>query len=154
MVLKHDLLLIERKSLFRIILGIIFLMLSLAWLVIKETNEQIVRPFDWLFLGVFLINGIVHLIEGSGYSLSRLFGKAFILIDIERIVIKTGVFAKAQNISWQDIKSITHKPVRCQIVRNDGTLITLNLSKLNYSLVKDIKSTINDIANEKGLKVS
>ena len=154
MELKRDLFVIQKKSVFRIILGIIFLMLSLAWLVNRETNDQIIRPFDWLFLGVFVMNGVVHSIEGLGFSLARLFGKAFILIDHERIVIKTGVFAKEQNVSWQVIKSIAHKPVRCQIARNNGSSVILNLSKLDYSLIKEIKSSINNIAIGKGLEVS
>lgn len=154
MELKRDLLKIEKKSVFKIIVGMLFFVISIAWIVDKNINDQIIRPFDWLLLGIFVLNGVVHSIEGFGFSLARLFGKAFILIDNERIVIKTGVFAKEQNVSWQDIKSIANNPIRCQIARNDGTSVTLKLSKLDYSLIKDIKSTIIVFAKEKGLEVS
>lgn len=97
------------------------------------------------------MNGIIHTVEGFGFSLARLFGKAFILVDNEKIAIKIGVLAKEQNISWMDIKSISYKPIRFKVAKNDNTSFTFNLSKLDYSLIKEIKSTINAIAKEKGL---
>ncbi len=151
MELKRDLLKIEKKSIFRIILGLLFIVISIIWIADKGINKQAIRPFDWAFFGVFLLNGIVHSIEGFGFSFARLFGRAFIKIDQEKIVIKTGIFAKEQSVAWQDIKSISNKPVRFQITRNDGTLLTLNLSRLDYLLLKEIKSTIENIANQNGI---
>lgn len=154
MELKRDLLKIEKKSVFRIILGLLFLVISIIWIAEKEINLQMIRPFDWVFFGIFLLNGVVHSVEGFGFSLARLFGSAFVLVDDAKIAIKTSVFAKEQNIAWQEIKSISSKPVRYQITRNDGTLITLNLSKFDYLLIKDIKATVESIAIDKGVQYS
>jgi hypothetical protein len=154
MELKRDLLVIQKKSVFRISMGILFIVISIVWIVDLMIESKTDRLFDWLYFGLFFLNGIVFSIEGFGFSVSRLLGKAFIMIDNERIVLKPGVLVKEQNILWQDINSISNRPVRCQIARIDGTTVTLNLSKLDYSLVKEIKSTINEIANEKGLEVS
>ena len=154
MELKRDLLVIQQKSVFRISMGILFFIISIAWIVDLAISGNSKSPFDWFFFVIFVLNGLVHSIEGFGFSLARLFGKAFILIDNERIAIKTGVLAREQSISWVDIKSISYKPIRFKVARKDDTSMTFNLSKLDYSLVKDIKNTINVIADEKGLLIS
>jgi hypothetical protein len=154
MELKRDLLVVQKKSVFRIIMGILFFVISIVWVIDLVINSKTSRPFDWLFFGVFVMNGLIHSIEGFGFSLARLFGKAFILIDTDRIAIKTGVLAKEQSVYWKDIKSLSYKPIRFKIVRNDNTSMTFNLSKLDYLLIKDMKISINEIANEKGLEVT
>lgn len=154
MELKRDLLVIQKKSVFRIIMGILFFIISITWIVDLVISGKNNRPFDWIFFLIFVLNGLVHSIEGFGFSFTRLFGKAFILIDNERIAIKTGVLTREQSISWMDIKSISYKPIRFKVTRQDDTLLAFNLSKLDYSLVKDIKNSINEIANEKGLLIS
>jgi len=154
MELKRDLLVIEKKSITRIVFGILFFAISIVWIIDKKVTGQIISSFDWLLFVIFLLNGIVHTVEGFGFSLARLFGKAFILIDNEKIGIKKEVLSKEQNISWTDIKAISYKPIRFKVVKNDNTSFTFNLSKLDYSLIKEIKSTINEIAKEKGLHIS
>lgn len=154
MELKRDLLIIQKKSVFRITMGILFFVISIAWIVDKEVNGQIISLLDGLFLGIFVMNGLVHSIEGFGFSLARLFGEAYIQIDSERIAVKTGVLKKEQNICWKDIKSISYKPIRFKVAKNDDTSMAFNLSKLDYSLIKEIKRAIIEIANEKGLEVS
>jgi predicted permease len=151
MELNKDLLKKEKKSVFRIILGILFFVFSIGWIVDRIINNQIIRPFDWFYFGIFALNGIVNSIEGFGFSLAKLFGKAFILIDMERIAIKTGVFDKEQNVFWNDMESIESKLNRFQVLKTDGTAHTIDFSKLDYALVQSIKATISGIANEKGL---
>jgi len=150
---KRDLLIIQKKSVFRILIGILFFAISIAWIVDKEYNKQIISLLDGLLLGIFVLNGFVHSIEGFGFPLARLLGKAYIQIDSERIAVKTGVLTKEQSVSWQDIKSISYKPIRYKVVKNDDTSMAFDLSKLDYSLIKEIKSAIVEIANKKGLEV-
>lgn len=154
MELKRDLLIIQKKSVFRIIIGILFFVISIAWIVDKEVIGQVISLLDGLLLGIFVMNGFVHSIEGFGFPLTRLFGKAYIQIDSKRIAVKTGVLTKEQSVSWQDIKSISYKPIRFKVVKNDDTTMVFNLSKLDYTLIKEIKSAVIEIANEKGLEVS
>lgn len=154
MELKRDLLIIQKRSVFRIIMGILLFIISIAWIVEKEVNEHVISLLDWLVFFVFIMNGFVHTIEGFGFSLARLFGKAFILIDNDRIAIKTGVLAREQSVDWIVIESISYKPIRFKVAMKDNSSMTFNLSKLEYSLIKDIKSAINDIATEKGLEIS
>lgn len=53
-------------------------MISIAWIADRFFNNLAIRPFDWLYTGIFTLNGIVHSIEGFGFSFARLFGKAFV----------------------------------------------------------------------------
>jgi len=154
MELRRDLLVIERKSLFRIILGIGFFIGAAGWVLSRHIDNQIIKLFDWIFFGTMAINGIFHVVEGFGFSFSKLFGKAFILIDKEEIRIKNGVFDLEQSVLWQDIKSIKYKPNIFQIHKVDGTFVALRLQDLDYSLIRQIKEVIRSIAHEKGVTIS
>lgn len=152
MELKKDLLKKEKKSVFRIILGILFFAISLYWITDRIVANLIIRPFDWLYTGIFALNGVVHTIEGFGFSIARLFGNAFVRIDNERISIKLRIFDKEQNVYWDSIKAIDYKLNKYQIQNLDNTSLTLDLSKLDYALKNDIKTIIDSIAKDKNLQ--
>ena len=154
MELKRDLLKISKKSLFRIILGIGFPVIAITWIVVRKIEYDDIRPFDWLYFGLFVFSGIIHIFEGFGYSFSKLFGNAFILIDQDVIRIKTGVLEKEQRILWDEIASIDYKPTFFQITKIDKTTINLKLSDLDYSLIQEIKEIIRHIGKEKDSLVS
>ncbi len=154
MEINRDLLRKEKKSVFRIIIGILFLVISVFWIIDRKINSQIIRPFDWFYTGIFVLNGIVHSIEGFGFSLAKLFGKAFVIIDKDRIAIKTSVLDKEQKVFWIDIKSIESKLNKYQVLKTNDTNLTIDFSKFDYALAKNIKETIRGIANEKGIGVS
>jgi hypothetical protein len=61
-------------------LGIGFVLITSIWNIIKFIEEESITPFDWVYSGVFMLNGVVHFVEGLGYSSERFFGKAYILI--------------------------------------------------------------------------
>ncbi|WP_423130150.1 hypothetical protein [Gaoshiqia sp. Z1-71] len=120
---KKDLLKKEEKSTFRIILGILFFVISIVWVADRIMDDLIIRPFDWLYTGVFALNGVVHTLEGFGFSIASLFGKAFVLIDNERISIKPGIRNKEQNIYWNSIKTIDYRLNKYHIKNADSTSV-------------------------------
>jgi hypothetical protein len=154
MELKKDLLKKERKSVFRVILGILFFAISIFWITDRIMDNLIIRPFDWFYTGIFTLNGLVHTIEGFGFSIARLFGKAFVLIDNEQISIKLGIIDKEQNIYWKDIKVIDYKLNKFHIENIDNTSKTLDLSKLDYTLKNKVKEIISGIAKDKNIQTS
>jgi len=154
MELKRDLLIISKKSVYRIILGIGFFISAAGWVFSKHIDNEVVEIFDWLFFGAMALNGILHLVEGFGYSFSKLFGKAFISIDNDEIRIKNGIFDKEQGILWKDIKSINYKPNIFQIRKKDETFVALKLQDLDYSFIREIKESIRVIAHEKNVPIS
>lgn len=66
----------NKKSIFRIILGLMFfaLFISKCWTIYVEGLK--IKPSDGLFFIVFGLAGIVHTMEGMGYPIEKLFKKA------------------------------------------------------------------------------
>jgi len=153
MELKIDLLDIEKKSTFRVILGIGFLVLSAAWIITKTVQHQNPGFIDWLFISVMIFNGFSHTSGGMGYSLIKLFGQAFIDIDEQQIAIKTGVWDKEQRVAWKNIKSMEYVANKYLIRLNDGKLVIVQFSKLDYLLKMNIKDVIITLAAEKGITI-
>lgn len=153
MELKKDLLKKEKKSLFRIIIGFLFIACSIGWVYAKYVENQSIRVFDWSFFGIFALNGVVHLIEGFGISISKLFGKAYISIEKENIIVKSSIFEKEQRIVWNEIESIEFKPTRIHFIEINKTQINIDYSKLEYEIVLKIKDSLNQFAKEKNIEI-
>lgn len=149
---KKNLLKKDKKSVFRIILGILFFVFSIIWITDRIMDNLTIRAFDWLYTGVFALNGLVHTLEGFGFSIARLFGRAFVLINNDRISIKTGIFDKEQNIYWNSIKTINYKINKYQFQNIDNTKMILDLSKLNDALKNEIREIVDCIAKDKNIQ--
>jgi hypothetical protein len=146
MELKIDLLNREKKSLLRVVFGIFFITGAFLWIIFRK---EIIKPYDWAFFGIFVLNGVFHLIEGLGYAAESVFGKSFIVINSELISLKSGVFDKKQSIEWVEIKSVYCKWNTYVFTKTDETTKTIRTSSFNYPLTKEIEKAINSIANEK-----
>jgi hypothetical protein len=149
---KKDLLKKEKKSVFRIIFGLLFIIISIIWITDRIIENLTIRSSDWLYSSIFALNGVVHMIEGFGFSIVRLFGKAFVLINNEQISIKPGILDKKQNIYWKSIKAIDYKLNKFQVQNIDNTSMTLDLSKIDYPVKNDIREIIDCIAKEKKIQ--
>ena len=136
---KSDLLKNNDKSIFRLILGIFFCVISFIWIIARLADNELIRLFDWFYSGSFVLIGLTHIFAGRGISIERFFGKAFVLIDNEMIDIKLGVFEKEYKIDWQEIKSIECKLGDFTIQTLDSSSIFFPVSKLGYSNVIGIK---------------
>ena len=150
MELKIDLLEKGKKSIFRIVLGVFFIICSCVYIGAAITHRE-VRLFDWVY-GILALGGIIHIVEGLGWRLEGFFGKAYILINTELISLKPGIFDKEQSIYWNNIKSIDYKSNKFRIEKTDDTNMIINLSKFGYSLKNEIKRNIDCIAKEKSIK--
>jgi hypothetical protein len=146
---KKDLLKKQRKSIFRIIIGILLFVISIVWITDRIMDNLTIRLFDWSYTGIFALNGIIHTFEGLGFSIASLFGKAYISIDNEQILIKRGIFDKEQKIYWNSIKTIFYKLNKFRIQNIDNTDMTLDLTKFDYELKNEIKEIIENIAKDK-----
>ena len=143
----------RKKSVFRIIFGICCGLLAVSWIIVRFFENEIIKPSDWFLFGVFALNCVFHLIEGLGYPFESLFGKTYILINSELIKIKASVCDKEQFINWNEIKSINYKInlQKLEIIKTDDTIQILNLTKLDYKLLIELKKTIGRIAKEKNI---
>ncbi len=65
----------EGTSAFRIILGFAFFVISIAWITNKLLENESIGWFDWVYTGIFALNGVVHLLQGFGVSIVHIFRK-------------------------------------------------------------------------------
>lgn len=149
MEIKKNLLRNEKKSYYRFALGIIFFIISILWIIVKIKNKQEITLFDWLYFGIFTLNGISHSIAGFGFRIEELFGKAFIQINEEKISLKTKVLGKEQSVLWTEIQKINYNLNKLYIHKTDNTTLTFNLSEIDYAFKNEIKEFIKSIATEK-----
>jgi hypothetical protein len=149
---KRDLFKGNDKSVFRLIIGFAFLVISILWIMSKIHENELLKPFDWLYSTVFALNGVAHIFAGFGTSIERFFGKSFVHIDNDTINIKFGAFEKEKKTYWQDILSIDYVPHHLTIQMKDNSTKIYSLTKLDSSCISDIKETITKIATVKGIK--
>ena len=149
--LKLDLLKASKKSILRIVLGILFFLVACGGIITKIIGEGI-KPFDVFFFGIFALCGIIHFIEGLGFSFESLFGKAYILVNDEFISLKASIFDKKQLINWNEIQSIDYKLNKFIIQKTDNTTPIIDLSKFEYIINMEIKNVIISIAKEKKIQ--
>jgi hypothetical protein len=139
----------RKKSLPRIILGVLCLLLASGWL---ATSTVLNRLFDWLYFSAFALNGIVHIVNGLGYSFDSFFGKAYVLIDSEIISIKKSAYEKEKSVRWSEIKSIFYSHAVFNIAKTNGTTVKIHISSISFALIKEIRKTISNIAREKNIQ--
>ena len=149
MEIKKNLLRNEKKSYLRFIIGICFFVMSIIWIALRIKQEQEISLFDWFYFGIFTLNGISHSIGGFGFRIEELFGKAFILINKEKISMKLKVLEKEQTVFWSEIEEINYHLNKIQIHKTDNAILTFNLSELDYAFKNEIKEFIKRIATEK-----
>lgn len=147
----RNLLKTPKKSKVRIIFGFAFIVFSCIWISLRLMDNLPIRFFDWLYSGAFSLNGVIHIMAGLGYSIEGVFGKSFIKIDSDFINVKLGAFAKESKISWQDITSIDYKPTLFRIHKLDNTTQVVEIDKLDYSDIQEVKNIISKIAEDKKL---
>jgi hypothetical protein len=147
------------RSRFRKILGILYVLIAVLWLAIRIVNRgsgpgNFPLPFfDIVYTVLFGFSGIVFLIEGSGISIGRWFGEAYIKIDPVGIFIKKGVFAKEWAILWNDIAQVEFSVLKIRFSMKDNSFQELNYDNLEYEHIQEIKQSIKSCSAEKTITV-
>lgn len=147
------------RSSFRRILGILYLLIAILWLVMRvagiehKTGRFPLPFFDIVYSALFGLSGIVFLIEGSGISIGRCFGKAYIKIDPIGIFIKKGVFEKEWAILWDDIAQVEFSVMKIRFRMKNDSFQELNWDNLEYEHIQEIKQSIKSCAAEKTIKI-
>jgi hypothetical protein len=147
------------RSLFRRILGVLYIVIGVAWLILRlSTDEPVsnrltVTFLDLIFTVFFGFAGAVNLIEGNGISLSSWLGESYIKIDMTRLCIKKGVFSKEWVLVWSDIEQVEFSVIKIKFRLINNSYVELNYDNLEYEQIQEIKKSIKAIAGEKNIKV-
>ncbi len=151
--MRIELLQETQKSKFKIVLGILTLLVAILWIPVRLYENISVTIFDWIYVIIFLLNGLNLTMLGLGIDFERLIGKSFIHIGEQVLKIKPGVFAKEQSIRWDNIDSIACKPTSITFIRNDTSSYLLKLENLEYLTAKKIKVLIYNTAKKKDITI-
>lgn len=143
-----------KKSKFRTIAGMLFLAYTIYYFIDKFMGNSGIRVIDWLNIIVFALNGIIHTMEGFGISFPGLFGKAFIAIDKDVIIIKERVMHAERRILWEDVKSVSSNYKIIQFSTMHGLTLVLKYSKYGYAESQLMKDAVYQIATEKGILIN
>ena len=154
MEIRKNLLRNEKKSYVSFTVGVVFFIISIVWIVLKMRDGQKISLFDWFYVGIFALNGISYSITGFGFRMVELFGKAYLLINKEKISLKAKVLEKEQTVFWSEIHEITYNLNKLYVHKTDNTTLTFNLSAFEYAFKNEIKEFIRSIANEKQISAA
>jgi len=149
--LNIDLVKRQSKPRLRVILGIIIFLCGTGLIIYGIKGEGFIIMVNRIYSFLLALGGIMLAIEGLGYPVEKLFGKAYIIINSDLISLKSSVFEKEQSVNWNDIKSIDYKLNRYIIQKVDNKTLIIDLTKFEYFLNKEIKKTIDYIAQEKNI---
>ena len=139
------------RSVARRVTGILTIIIAVIWLITIFFLKEKERTVNILFSVYFIIYGATFVISGSGISISKWFGEAYIRIDPERISIKKGVFSKEWSLRWSEVEHIDFSVIRILFTLRDSTTKELNYDLLEWEHIRAIKGAIRDIAAEKGI---
>ena len=151
MELKVDISEKAKKSPFKVVLGVIYLVLACSCIGIRIIDQEGIRVSDWVFFGVFILNGIFFIIDGLGVYFEKFYSNAHILINSELISMKLSITDRKRSVYWNDIKSVDCRAEILKIEKTEGKNVLIDISELSYYLRSDIKDTICSIAKEKNI---
>lgn len=155
MELKIDLLRSQAKSPYKKWLGVLFVIFGISWTILKLVMGEPVGFFDWIYSVVFILNGVIHLVEGTqGRTIDSYFGKAYVEVDSKLIRVKPRVFAKEQSISWTEISSLEERPASIIAIKTNGSLAHIDLSKLGYTVKSELKKAVAEVARYKKIPLT
>ena len=152
MELKVDISEKAKKSPIKVVLGILFLVLACSWIGLGIIDQEGIGAYDWVFFGVFILNGIFNIIEGFGVYFEKFYSNAHILINSELISIKQSLTDRKRVVYWDEIKSVDCRAEILKIEKTEGKNVLIDISELSYYLRSDIKDTICSIAKEKNIE--
>ncbi|MBN1118883.1 MAG: hypothetical protein JXA77_16860 [Bacteroidales bacterium] len=137
-----DLLKIKHKSTYRVVIGVIFVVITFFWVFNKLIGNPESTWFDFVMTGILLLNGIVHISGGLGFPFESLLGKAYIQVDDKSFLYKPAIYEKEDRFDWVSIKSVEFKSNKIIFNNTIDIQSTVSLAKINYSTLKKIKEAI------------
>jgi hypothetical protein len=154
MELNIDLLQKNKKHWFSIIWGIAVFLVTIAWFADRIIENLAISAFDLSYQLFLVLFGTWLLFTGLGYHVRKLFGSAYIRIDDNLIAYKSGIRAKEESVSWNEIKTILFKYNQFRIKRVDGSMFLLKLPYTNANASNEAIHAIVKTAKEKGTTIN
>gem|GEM_PF-244553 len=128
-------------------LGIIFIVISVISFLLLHKKEG---TSLWVFLPIVIYILLFIYFAYVGYKT-----KTFINGDDHALEYQFGFFKKVpEKIIWQTLSKVKLGPTYITFTKRTGKKKTIQIGWLPYAKVKDIKSKVQEICNEKGIEVA
>ncbi len=138
---KHDFLQNQKLSWIYIILGILWILPSVFYDLLQDE-----RVSKFIF---FLIIGLIIISRGLGIPFEKLFGKKFIYVSEDRLLIKLKVLKKGIVLGWDEIASLELWPGKVIITTHNAGEQSADISETAPQVRHDFLQTIIRIAEQK-----
>ncbi|PKP10418.1 MAG: hypothetical protein CVU09_07140 [Bacteroidetes bacterium HGW-Bacteroidetes-4] len=114
-------------------------------------RKKSLSAFDWAYTLVFTFNAIALLMAGIGYSVERLLGRAYLKIDAREITLKPGILKKERSLEWEQLNGLDYKPNCYEFLLKNGERVKLNLYKLRFEEIQELKRVIKILATQNNI---
>lgn len=142
----------NKKSKLQLYLGIVGVLLIIAYIILLATKETI-SIYDWInpvWISLFTVNALM---QGTGRSIENLFGEAFVQINKDVIAIKPGIYESEAKVFWNDISEINYSTNKFNITLRNNSHVPVYLGMLEYEIVQQIKKSISETGKSKDIPV-
>lgn len=154
MELSINLLAQRRSNLLQLVFGILFLIVATGFFFSRYYENGTLTLIDIMLFSLLLFNGVLNVFAYFGIHPAMLYGRAYVKINWNIVSIKQGLFEKAQIVRWDKVKSIsTTRTGALKVFFSNGNEMVLNMSKLQFAIIQEIKNTVSVIAALKGISV-
>jgi len=137
----------------QLVFGFIFIILSILWILQKKHFNSQIFAFDWLYSGIFLMNGVIILRYNIGIHIEEIFGKRYIKITPEEIDYKPKTFKRATKTKWVELKTINFKVNSIELESINSKNLRIKYTNLEYASVQQLKETILQCAQNNNCKI-
>ncbi|MDK2977903.1 MAG: hypothetical protein PWP52_617 [Bacteroidales bacterium] len=137
---------------FHLILGILFIILSIALIITNFVEDGFLTIFNWFYSFILFLNGVVILLQYRGINIDRIFGKKFIRVTPEQICYKPTHRSKEQIVNWKEVEAIKFNIYSVDIISHSHTL-NISYQSQSFQDIQLFKQTILQSAEQKSIPV-
>lgn len=149
---KKKLFELPKRNIFQQIIGYLLIALSFVYIGTFYFQSREIEPFNWFMFIGWLFIGILQVIQGYGISTSLLFGKTYIIINEQGIILKKISIRKEKRINWDDIESIDYLTQKIILSKKNGTQEVIKHSLFrDKETVSEVIQVLANMAEEKGI---
>lgn len=112
------------------------------------------QRYSLLQLSIFFIAGLYYTILGIGINPIHAFGKAYIIIDLNRIAVKKSIWTKEKEALWDSISEIQLNITAIRIKLNNGESFNFEYQMLDTDMAHELKTRIALTAKSKNIKIN
>jgi hypothetical protein len=144
----------QNRSKYRIVMGIISILIGIGLPIYSAIYEPLLNKFGWVFSLLFIVNGIIYFLAGLGITLPELMGKkTYLIFDEDEIRFKTSNFDKETILKADHIRKIVFQTKFNDFILKDNQIVKMYLTGFEYALIQEIKEGITEYARINGISV-